>query len=300
MTITSYIKRFFYLILLILGVSFPLQFLTAAPILPPLNNPATGKHLTGKFVWFDLATDDLENQKTFYGKVFGWKFRSISNSDDKYTLIVNGSSNVAGMFSVKPREGAPVGALWIGLMSVNDPAEAIIKVKAAGGAIHTQPTSMANRGTYALVRDPEGALFGVMKSDSGDPVDESTDIGDFLWMDLFANQPEKLGQFYRQLAGYDISQDEAKEGVDRLILTSQGKSRAGIVPLPKDANRAGWLPYVRVEDVNVTLKKVTEAGGIIMVAPDKDLLDGDLAIFSDPQGGVLGIVKWDDKVADKE
>ncbi len=285
--------------LLFITLIFPLSS-TAAPVLPPLNSAPTGKDLAGKFIWYDLATTELSKQKAFYSAVFGWTFRSIGNASDDYTLVVNGDKNVAGMFAVNPKEGAKAGALWIGLMSTNDPKKAVDIVKQGGGAVHTPPTTLAQRGTYALLRDPEGALFGVMKSDSGDPPDSTTDIGDFLWMDLFANQPAKLGEFYQQLAGYEISKGEVKDNVDRLILTAHGKSRAGIVPLPEDANRAGWLPYVRVADVNETLKKVTDAGGYIMVAPDEDLLDGNLAIFSDPQGGMLGIVKWDEPAQDKE
>ena len=272
----------------------------AAPVLPPLNKTNTNEQLTGKFIWFDLATAEIEKQKEFYGAVFGWTFRPIGNADDDYTLIVNGDHNVAGMFSVKPKEGANAGALWIGLMSTDNPASAITTVEQAGGAVHTPASTLANRGTYALLRDPEGALFGVMKSDSGDPPDKAAKIGDFLWMDLFANQPAKVSEFYQQLAGYEITKDEAKDNVDRLFLNSHGKARAGIVPLPEDANRAGWLPYIKVADVNETLKKISDAGGMVMVAPDEDLLDGNLAIFSDPQGGVLGIVKWDEPAQDKE
>lgn len=285
--------------LLFICLLLPLSSISA-PVLPPLNSTPTGKQITGKFIWFDLATAEFEKQKRFYGAVFGWTFRSIGNADDDYTLIVNGDHNVAGMFAVKPKEGAKAGALWIGLMSTADPAKAVKTAEQGGGAVHTPPTTLAQRGTYALLRDPEGALFGVMKSDSGDPPDRATDIGDFLWMDLFANQPAKEGQFYQALAGYEVTKNEVKDNVDRLFLASHGKPRAGIVPLPDDANRAGWLPYVRVADVNETLKKVTDAGGYIMVAPDEDLLDGNLAIFSDPQGGVLGIVKWDESAQDKE
>lgn len=285
--------------LLFVFLSWPLSSVSA-PVLPPLNSAPTGKDLAGKFIWYDLATTELAKQKAFYSAVFGWTFRSIGNASDDYTLVINGDQNVAGMFAVNPKEGAKAGALWIGLMSTNDPKKAADIVKQGGGAVHTPPTTLAQRGTYALLRDPEGALFGVMKSDSGDPPDRTADIGDFLWMDLFANQPSKLAEFYQQLAGYEITKNEVKDNVDRLFLTSHGKSRAGIVPLPQDANRAGWLPYVRVADVNETLKKVTDAGGYIMVAPDEDLLDGNLAIFSDPQGGVLGIVKWDEPTQDKE
>lgn len=295
----SYIKSALYLTLLF-GVSFPVQFAVSAPQLPPLNNPATDKQLTGKFIWFDLATLDLEKQKAFYGDVFGWTFHAISNTEERYTLIKNGERNVAGMFTTKPREGVELGALWIGLMSISDPAKAVATVESIGGSVHTKPKAIAQRGTYALFIDPEGALFGVLKSDSGDPPDDEVAIGDFLWMDLFAREPSKAGQFYQKVAGYEISIGEAAEGIERIILASHDKSRAGVVPLSKDANRAGWLPYVRVADIDATLKKISAAGGYVMVEPTPELLDGNLAIFVDPQGGILGIVKWDEPTADKE
>ena len=270
------------------------------PLLPPLNEPSTSQRLAGKFIWFDLATTDLDNQKAFYGDVFDWTFRTLTDASDGYTLISSGGRAIAGMFFVKPHEDAGVGALWIGLMSTDDLASAVAAVKQGDGKIHTEPTAVARRGTYALLLDPEGALFGLLKSDSGDPPDRTTAIGHFLWMDLFADQPTKAGDFYRQLADYEITRNRVKEGVDRLILSSQGKPRAGIVPLPKNANRAGWLPYVRVGSVDETLEKVKAAGGHVMVSPHQDLLDGNLAIFADPQGGVLGIVKWDEPLTDGE
>jgi len=285
--------------LLIVLLLIPLAGVSA-PVLPPVNTAPTGERLTGKFIWFDLATASIEQQKVFYGEVFGWKFRTLGDTDDQYTLITNGDRNVAGMFLVKAREDAPVGALWIGLMSIEDPVKAASAVERGGGVVHAQPMTLTQRGTYAVFRDPDGALFGVLKSDSGDPPDQAVAIGDFLWVDLFADQPEKAAGFYQQLAGYELTKSEEKAGAERIILASHGLPRAGVVPLPEDVSRAGWLPYIKVEDVAATLKKVVEAGGYIMVPPAEDLLDGNLAIFSDPQGGVLGVVKWDEPAADKQ
>ena len=277
-------------LLLLLGLSQPLQVVLSAPVLPPLNSTNTGKQLTGKFIWFELATIDVDKQKEFYGNVFGWQFRAMSDTDDQYTLIMNGDHPVAGLFTVKPREGVNLGALWLGMISVNDPVQAVAAVKAAGGSVHTEPTALAQRGTYALLRDSEGALFGVLKSDSGDPPDHEIAIGEFFWMDLFAKDMQRAATFYKQFAGYEIVDDT--KGVQRKFLRVGDKYRAGIVPRPEEANRSGWLPYIKVKDIAATLKKVEAAGGYIMVEPDKSLLDGNLAIFADPQGGIIGIVKW--------
>lgn len=278
---------------LLLAGLLVVQTVISAPSVPPLNATPTGKQLTGKFTWFELATVDVARQKQFYADVFGWSFSTINKQDDQYTLIKNNGRHIAGLFSVKPREGVNIGALWIGLMSVKDPDKAISVIKRAGGTVHTQPTRLPQRGTYALGRDPEGAVFGVLKSDSGDPIDSKVGTGDFIWMDLFANDITRIGEFYKLLAGYSIEAREPRKGVKRLILHSVDKPRAGIVPRPETANRSGWLPYIKVNDVAATLSKVTAAGGRIMVEPDKSLLDSNLAIFADPQGGILGIVKWE-------
>ena len=123
-----------------LGFLLASQCTLAAPVLPPLNKPATNNHLTGKFIWFDLAAIDLDKEKEFYHSVFGWEFQSINDSEDQYTIIRNGPKNIAGMFSIKPPEGATQGALWIGLMSVDDPVKASKEVEKEGGSVHTPPT----------------------------------------------------------------------------------------------------------------------------------------------------------------
>ena len=269
---------------------FPVQFAISAPELPPLNSTNTGKQITGKFTWFELVTLDIEQQKQFYGAVFGWQFRTISKTGEQYTLIMNGERNIAGLFQVKPPQDVRIGALWIGLMSVTDPDKAVTTAKNAGGSVHTPVKALPQRGSYALLRDPEGALFGVLKSASGDPPDHDVPIGDFFWVDLFARDMQREAKFYQQLAGYEVTEND--KGVKRKLLRAQDEYRAGIVPLPEGANRSGWLPYVRVDNVAATLKKVEAAGGQIMVEPDKSLLNGNLAIFTDPQGGIMGIVKW--------
>jgi predicted enzyme related to lactoylglutathione lyase len=279
--------------LLFVVLMLSIQLAVSAPVLPPLNSTNTGKQITGKFIWFELASINHTKHKTFYGDVFGWTFKTISSSDDQYTLIKNNGRNIAGLFNVKPSGDSKPGGLWIGLMSVADPAEAVKIVKAGGGSVHTPPTTIANRGSYALFVDPEGAMFGVLKSSSGDPVDEEVKTGEFIWMDLFAANRARVAAFYQPLADFKIEQNQITKDILRLVLKSSGKARAGIVPLPEGANRSGWLPYIKVDDIDQILKKVEAAGGYVMVSPDKDLSDGNLAIFRDPLGGMMGIVKWD-------
>lgn len=262
-------------------------------ILPSLNSPPSTVRLPGKFIWFDLASPDLGQQKAFYGKLFGWSFRPVAGTGDDYFIVQNDGRAIAGMFSYQPADGSRDASNWIALMSVDDPDEAARKVKAGGGKVNVSPTTMANRGRHALFEDPSGAVFGVLKSSSGDPPDRQAAIGDIMWVDLFSLDTDQAVAFYRSLAPYETEVRQVTDTLSRTLLSSQGKPRTSIIPVAEDANRSSWVPYVRVNDVEATLQEVVEGGGFAIVPPNPDLLDGNLAIFVDPNGAVLGIIKWD-------
>jgi len=262
------------------------------PVLPPLNSPATDISSPGKFIWFDLATPAIVDQRGFYNDVFGWSYQTPVRTGDDYVLVMNRGKAIAGMFKVEPPGGEQDGATWIALMSVTDPVQALQTAKNHGGKVELEPVQVAQRGQHALIRDPEGALFGVLKSVSGDSPDQEVSIGGIIWVDLFTRDVEKMASFYSQLAPYSVTERKVVEGISGRLLSSQGAIRAGIVAVDEEANRSAWVPYVRVENVEATLAKVVEAGGFTIVAPDKVIFDGNLAVFVDPNGGVMGIIKW--------
>ena len=261
-----------------------------APSFPPIGVP--GQYHPGKFIWFDLVTDDLAAARKFYGAVFGWKFHTVAGAPASYTVVEHAGRNIAGMFVQAPPPGATSTARWLALLSVKDPVAAVRFVESQGGSVVVKPATLMGRGTHVLFRDPQGAVFGVLKSDSGDPADTPVADGDFFWLDLLARDPAQAAKFYRGLAGYEVHLRELGPGVTRAVLASGGYSRAGIAPLPAPVKQPGWLPYILVDDVAGTLKKVRAAGGKVLVEPRADLLEGNLAVIADPRGGVLGIVNW--------
>lgn len=262
----------------------------AAPAFPPIG--IAGQQHAGKFVWFDLVTDDLSAARKFYGAVFGWEFRAVDGAPASYTVIQHAGRPIAGMFQKAPPPGATTTARWLALISVNDPAAATRYVEQQGGTVIVPPATLKGRGTHVLFRDPQGAVFGVLKSESGDPADTAVADGDFFWLDLLARDPAQAAKFYRGLAGYEIHLRELGPGVTRAVLAAGGFARAGIAPLPAPVKQPGWLPYILVDDVAGTLSKVRAAGGKVLVEPRAELLDGNLAIIADSRGGVLGIINW--------
>lgn len=264
--------------------------LLAAPAYPPIG--AVGQYHPGKFIWFDLVTDDLSSAQRFYAAVFGWRFRAVEGAPASYTVIEHAGRNIAGMFTRAPPPGVVSGARWLALISVNDPAAAVKYVEQQGGSVIVPLAAIEGRGTHALFRDPQGAVFGVLKSVSGDPPDDPVADGDFFWLDLLTPDPTKAAGFYQGLAGYEVTVRELGPGVTRAVLASGGYARAAIAPLPDSVKNPGWLPYILVDDISGTLAKVRAAGGKVLVEPRAELLDGQLAVIADPRGGVLAIVNW--------
>jgi uncharacterized protein len=252
--------------------------------------PKNSAHLPGKFIWFDLATPDLTAAQSFYGAVFGWEFAASANTDG-YTLIHQDGRDIGALF-VPPKTKTPAGSRWVSLLSVSDAAVAVQQVADHGGKVLIKPTSLGWRGTHALVRDADGALFGLLQANTDDAADVPVADGDFFWVDLLTPAPVKAAAFYRAVAGYEVTDEKLGEGIDRIVLSSGGFARAGIAPLPETVQKPGWLPYVLVRDVQGTLDKAVKAGGKVLLAPRADLLDGQLAVFADPNGAVLGLVNW--------
>jgi predicted enzyme related to lactoylglutathione lyase len=78
-----------------------------------------------------------------------------------------------------------------------------------------------------------------------------------------------------------------------VILSNDGRPIAGIAVRPKrlkDEARGRWVGYISVNDVPATLAAATAQGGRI-IFPSKNLAErGTQAIFSDPEGALLGLM----------
>jgi predicted enzyme related to lactoylglutathione lyase len=262
------------------------------PTLPAINQAPTGQQLTGKLTWFDLLTDNVATAKQFYGPVFGWTFADAPGSKGKFSVISVGNERIGGIFQrSKPATSGPT-TRWLTFISVPDAAAAAQYTKNHGGQVISGPTSVPARGTHVVMLDPQGAMFAVLKSDSGDPIDDPAQPGEILWADLFVAKPDAAAEFYHGLVGWNAEEKDSRGAAEHLVVNAGGFSRAGITMLPPGAQQPGWLPYVQVANIQATLKRVKSAGGKIMTPPSREILDGRLAVIADPQGGVIGIVNW--------
>ncbi|RPI15998.1 MAG: VOC family protein [Lysobacterales bacterium] len=259
---------------------------------PPIVDPATGEYTPGRWVWADLLTSDVALAAEFYGQVFGWTFETYGGTDDRdtYTLALADGLPVGGLvFDPRADRGAEQASRWIGLVSVPDPKAAAAAVTKRGGKVLMQPASLGERGVTAVLQDPEGALFGVVRSKHGDPADYRGDVHEWLWIDLWTGDVERAVEFYGAVAGYQTTPLPANGKRQGVRLDSGGRPRAGIVRKPDGATTT-WLPYVRVTDARATTEAARKAGGRVLMEP-RPWERAVVAIVADPTGAPVGVAQ---------
>ncbi len=278
-----------FFLLPVLIIVFFLSQLTAGCSslkLPPVTSPPTGVHHHGKFVWFDLLTDDVSLAKNFYGELFGWNFKKKGS----FTVILNNSQAIGGMVAVQPKEDEKGTARWIPLLSVDDVDKAVAFVQKAGGTIHEGPVDMGKRGRGALINDPQEAPLLLLHSFEGDPPDRDPPVGSWLWIELWTDTPEDSLNFYQELGGYN-SFNERK---GYWILERDEKWRGGIrsVPYEEGFKTCCWIPVVRVSDATATSQQAEELGGQVLVPPRDTNDGGSVSLIEDPGGALLIVQRW--------
>jgi predicted enzyme related to lactoylglutathione lyase len=269
--------------------------------LPPLVTPATAEHHVGKVIWADLATPDLAAAKRFYSGLFGWTFRDIHFGKTEYAVASLDGQPVGGLV----QRAAPSGELkqpaWLTFIAVRD-VDAAQKIALAHGAkLMTEARSYAQRGRQAVFSDPEGAVFAVLASSSGDPGDYLASPGEWIWSSLIVHDPDTDAAFYQTLFGYDVFDLQTDDGLQHLILSSDDYARVSVNALP-DASRRHphWLNFLRVADATSATAKAVALGGRVLVEPHVDRHGGKLAVIADPAGAPFGLMEWSDTDTKKE
>jgi uncharacterized protein len=269
----------------------------AAPIqLPAIVEPASQEHHVGKVIFVELVTPDLAAAKKFYAGLFGWTFRDIQAGGIDYAEAYLDGRPVAGLIHKSVPANEQRQPAWLSFFAVGDVDAAKNVALQNGAKVLFEPHSMPDRGREAVFADPQGAVFAVLASSSGDPPDVLAAPGEWIWSSLITRDPETNAAFYQTLFDYEVFELPASEGYQHLLLASDNYARASVNSLPANRPNAHphWLNYVRVEDTVKMTAKVTALGGRVLVEPRIDRHGGKVAVVVDPSGAPFGLLEWPD------
>jgi len=283
-------RRWFAVAALLFPIAEGVSTDSPPPVLPPLTTVSGNPRLPGKFVWADLVTDDVPAARKFYAQLFGWRFQEAGN----YSIALNDDRPLCGMFQRPRPKDRSAEPRWFGYISVPSVARAQRAVTKAGGRVLAAPQKMPKRGEQAVFADPEGALFGVVKSSSGDPEDFLADPGDWIWIQLLSRDAKKASDFYRSVVGWEVIANTESNRLSDYVLTSEGYARARVrtIPNPDTGVKPTWLPFVRVKSVGESVALAKQLGAKVWIEPKPELFDGKVAVLADPTGAAIGILEW--------
>ncbi len=263
-------------------------------VVPKVTPEPTNLRYEGKFIWFDLFTNDLESAGHFYEELFGWSFHPGEFGGTSVHTIHREGVPIGSAIQINREKNKVRKSRWLGYVSVEDVDRSTMAVEENNGTVHMSPKELPNRGRVAVVVDPQGAVFAMVTASGGDPLDQG--IMENFWMgsELWTSHMDSAANFYRFLVGYEKNMVDIKSGETYCLLVKDGQPRAGMVEIPWDDVKPNWVPYIAVEDVLVIADKAEQLGGTLLIEPDKKVREGKVAIISDPDGAVFGVQQLSD------
>ncbi len=270
--------------------------LAAAPLLPALEDPASSEHDQGKVIFLQLVTPDLAAAKTFYAGLFGWAFHDIRFGDALYAEAYVDEQPVAGIIQRPVAPGEHAQPAWLNFISATNVDAMTKMVVAHGGKVLVEPRAAPDLGREAIVADPQGAVFALLASSSGDPPENLPDQGEWIWSTLLTRDPDADAAFYQTLFGYEIFDLSGNDVGGHYLLSSGGYARASVNTLPGriEQSHPHWLSYVRVVDASKAAAQAVALGGRVLVQPRVDHQGGKIAVVADPTGAPFGLMEWVD------
>jgi predicted enzyme related to lactoylglutathione lyase len=118
----------------------------------------------GSFTWCECQTRDVEGAKAFGEAVFGWRAETSDFAGGTYTIVYVGDRGVGGIVAMPDGVPVAVPSYWLTYFAVDDCDATVAKVTEMGGLVTLPPIDAEGVGRLAVVADPQGAAFGVIKN----------------------------------------------------------------------------------------------------------------------------------------
>ncbi len=244
--------------------------------------------------WFELSVADADAAQGFYSGLLGWEFVDSGMPDFDYRLAKMGDAMVAGVF---PLALCPPGTPpnWMIYIAVEDCDATAAQAVALGGKLWKEPADIPGTGRFAILGDPQGAVFGILQPL---PMETPPEVGAFAqnraghgnWIELSSADPVAGLAFYGALFGW------AEDGVFGMgdmggyhLIAHQGAQIGGMMGLI-GAPFSHWLPYFGVEDIAGTLACATATGAQVLNGPNEVPGPALIATIKDPQGAIFAVV----------
>jgi predicted enzyme related to lactoylglutathione lyase len=255
----------------------------------------------GAPIWYELMTPDPAGVSAFYRATLGWEIQAegIKNPNgSEYRMIGRRDGGSAGgvlTISTAMAEGGATPG-WLPYFHVDDVDAVAGKAWELGGQVWMAPSTIDGVGRIAMLGDPQGAAFYLMKPTppAGNPgaqsdVFDPMKAGHCRWNELNTTDAAGALTFYTELFGWTagMAMPMGPAG-DYQFIEVEGSAIGAINPV--EAGPSMWLPIFGVTDIGAA-KAAAQANGGTITTDIMEIPGGEFALnVDDPSGAALGFV----------
>ena len=248
----------------------------------------------GTPIWYEVLTNDAAASKAFYEEVIGWKVHAPQPGDEKgYRVLDTGHGFTGGMMQLNEKMRAN-GArpTWLFYIGVDDVDATVKKAEAEGAKVLMTAFDIPNVGRMAMLADPQGIPFYVMRGASPESSTsfELHGMGKCNWNELATPDQAAANAFYANVFGWTYPEKMAMPGAGDYVFAAAAGVTFGATMTQSTSGPRGWQFYFRTPDIEVAAEKVKKAGGKVHAGP-MDVPGGDrIIVASDVEGVMFGVV----------
>jgi predicted enzyme related to lactoylglutathione lyase len=182
-----------------------------------------------------------------------------------------------------------MGPGWLGYIGVDDVDSAVADIEGAGGKVHMPAMDLDGVGRMALVADPQGVPFYVMRgaSEEASTAFDPVKAGHCSWNEL--STPDQAGAlaFYTGRFGWEKGEVMPMGEMGGYQFIHHGGGMIGAIMTSPPERPGGWNFAFAVRDIEAAAAKISAGGGIVHQGPI-EVPGGDRVVMaSDPQGAAF-------------
>ena len=255
----------------------------------------------GSFIWYELMTSDLDGAKRFYDAVVGWDIEPQSTMPGMdYRMVRRSDGGNAGGAMQISDEMASHGArpVWLGYIGVDDVDSIVAAIEGDGGKVTMPAADLQGVGRIAMVADPQGVPFYVMRpapemaeAKSESDVFSVEQPQHVRWNELSTTDSDSAVDFYGRHFGWKQEGDMDMGEMGKYRFFQHGGMMIGaVMPKMPQMPVSMWTYYIGVDDIDRAAAAVTAGGGQLVQEPI-EIPGGEYSLVGvDPQGASFGLV----------
>ncbi len=250
----------------------------------------------GDFIWYELMTPDAAASSDFYSAILDWE---VGDQPD-YREIKASEGYVGGMLPITPEMAAGgCRPAWVGYIAVEDVNASTEAITNAGGHVLMPGREMEGVGRFAMVTDPQGAPFYIMKPipPADDPyatslafAAERPMMGHCAWNELMTSDKDTALTFYNKQFGWVKDGDMDMGPMGKYDFIRHGVQIGAMMNRPPEMPVSAWTYYFRVGDIDKACETVKAKGGQVVNGPQEVPGDDWCVNGVDPQGAFFALV----------